>query len=250
MRTAVFSGATWNRRAKRGSSSMEIPEERELIRKAQARDEHAFKVLMDTHKDRVRNRVAVKLNGCSREDIEDACSVAFVKAWTALPNFKPGRPGGFEKWLTVIATHAAYEILQKNGKRHLPFDDISHDFLNRSISTLVEATELSPTHRLVELAFKKLRYDCRFLILSSFVYGVAPIEIARFARQTMEPFGRHAKMASEIRGWLTSLIGPVEDQCTERRNTCFELLKKLVRELESKSRKQAQMDGSTLSTED
>jgi RNA polymerase sigma factor (sigma-70 family) len=59
-------------------------------------------------------RTAYLLTG-SAADAEDAAQVGFVKAWTALPRFRPGAP--FKPWLLRIVANEAHNRRRAAGRR-------------------------------------------------------------------------------------------------------------------------------------
>ena len=58
-------------------------------------------------------RTAYLLTGSSA-DAEDAAQVGFVKAWTALPRFRPGAP--FKPWLLRIVANEAHNRRRSAGR--------------------------------------------------------------------------------------------------------------------------------------
>jgi RNA polymerase sigma factor (sigma-70 family) len=62
-------------------------------------------------------RTAYLLTG-SAADAEDAAQVGFVKAWTALPRFRPGAP--FKPWLLRIVANEAHNRRRAAGRRAAP----------------------------------------------------------------------------------------------------------------------------------
>src|SRR5207244_1535834 len=51
----------------------------------------------------------------SSADAEDAAQAAFVKAWAALPRFRPGAP--FKPWLLRIVANEAHNRRRSSGRR-------------------------------------------------------------------------------------------------------------------------------------
>lgn len=60
-------------------------------------------------------RTAFLLTG-SAEDAEDAAQTGFVKAWRALPRFRPGSP--FKPWLLRIVANEAHNRRRSVGRVH------------------------------------------------------------------------------------------------------------------------------------
>jgi RNA polymerase sigma factor (sigma-70 family) len=59
-------------------------------------------------------RTAYLLTG-SATDAEDAAQLGFVKAWSALPRFRPGSP--FKPWLLRIVANEAHNRRRSAGRR-------------------------------------------------------------------------------------------------------------------------------------
>lgn len=205
---------------------MDSAEEKELILKAKERDKDAFEKLFVAYRVLVRDRVFNLLPPHLKQDTDDVHQESFVKAWAALPNFQIGRPGGFSKWLTTIATSTAMDRIRREPKPPVELDDNNDMLLTRGLTSLLDEEEVGPLHERVGVALGKMEYDCRIFLLAGFVYGIAPVEIARIARSTLSPEGRQTPMASRVQEWFQNLIGPLEKQSTVRRNYCLSELKR------------------------
>lgn len=79
-----------------------------LVELARAGSQDAFEQLVKLH-ETLAFRTAVVITG-SRADAEDAVQEALLKAWRALPSFRPQSP--FRPWLLRIVAHEAL-----NGRR-------------------------------------------------------------------------------------------------------------------------------------
>ncbi len=80
---------------------MELADEQELIRQAQAGDSNAFAALVSAHQ-RFCYNLALQALGDTRE-AEDVTQEAFVRAWLALPRFRSR--ARFRTWLYRIVTN-------------------------------------------------------------------------------------------------------------------------------------------------
>ena len=80
------------------------PDDVALAERARRGDERAFEELVRTYQT-IAFRTAYLLTGSSA-DAEDAAQAGFVKAWVALPRFRPGAP--FKPWLLRIVANEAH----------------------------------------------------------------------------------------------------------------------------------------------
>ena len=89
------------------------PEDAALAERARRGDERAFDQLVRMYQD-IAFRTAFLLTRSSG-DAEDAAQTAFVKAWRALPRFRPGAP--FKPWLLRIVANEAHNRRRSAGRR-------------------------------------------------------------------------------------------------------------------------------------
>ncbi|MGE5128329.1 MAG: RNA polymerase sigma factor [Sphingomonadaceae bacterium] len=82
-----------------------------LARKAQGGDRLAFAELARRHQDRL-FRFLLRLTG-SRDDALDLVQESFLRAWQALPRWRP--EAKFATWLFGIARNAAVDLLRRRG---------------------------------------------------------------------------------------------------------------------------------------
>lgn len=81
----------------------------ERVRRAQAGDRNAFSELVRRHQDRV-YRYLLRMLG-SHDDALELTQDAFVKAWQALPQWRP--EAQFRTWLFRIANNTALDALRR-----------------------------------------------------------------------------------------------------------------------------------------
>src|SRR5512134_1140048 len=96
--------------------------EQSLIRRAQKGDQNAFAALVDAHQRYVYN-LALRVLKDENEAL-DLTQETFVRAWTALPNFRG--QSQFRTWLYRIATNLCYNRLP-NLRRSL--NDLGDDVM-------------------------------------------------------------------------------------------------------------------------
>jgi RNA polymerase sigma-70 factor (ECF subfamily) len=89
------------------------PDDATLANRARRGDERAFEELVRIYQG-LAYRTAYLLTG-SATDAEDAAQIGFVKAWTALPRFRPGAP--FKPWLLRIVANEAHNRRRSAGRR-------------------------------------------------------------------------------------------------------------------------------------
>jgi RNA polymerase sigma factor (sigma-70 family) len=84
-----------------------------LVERARGGDAVAYGSLVRAHQD-IAFRVAC-LAGGSAAEAEEAAQEGFVKAWRALPRFRPGAP--FRPWLLAIVANEARNRRRAAGRR-------------------------------------------------------------------------------------------------------------------------------------
>lgn len=87
------------------SHGNEAGEDRELVRRAQAGDEAAFRRLVDRHADRA-YALALRIVRTA-SDAEEVAQDAFVRAWRGLPRFRGD--AAFSSWLYRIVARRAFD---------------------------------------------------------------------------------------------------------------------------------------------
>jgi RNA polymerase sigma-70 factor (ECF subfamily) len=93
-------------------------EERAWIARAQAGDQEAFNNLVRMYQTAVYN-LAYRMVG-DRMEAEDAAQETFVRAYTRLSTYDPGRK--FASWLLAIASHHCIDRLRRRRFTWLPLD--------------------------------------------------------------------------------------------------------------------------------
>lgn len=137
--------------------------EHSLIQRAQKGDHDAFAALVDEHQRYVYN-LALRVVKDENEAL-DLTQETFVRAWTALPNFKG--QSQFRTWLYRITTNLCYNRLP-NLRRSL--NDLGDDVMEEmpEISSLLDnpahATESNETRKFLQQAIGALEENYRLLI--------------------------------------------------------------------------------------
>lgn len=87
--------------------------DKELVRRVQKGDRHAFDLLFSRYQHKILNLVSRYLR--DREDVEDVAQEAFIKAFRALPRFRG--ESAFYTWLYRIAINTAKNHLVARSRR-------------------------------------------------------------------------------------------------------------------------------------
>lgn len=101
-----------------------LAKERDLVERARGRDEGAFRMLVDLHRDRA-YALALRITR-SATDAEDVAQEAFVRAWNALPRFRGD--SRFGTWLHSIVARRALdraETLRLRRNRESALDAVA-----------------------------------------------------------------------------------------------------------------------------
>jgi len=98
-----------------------VPDEENLVRRAQQRDEEAFAQLYEEHFDRIYRYVTLKIG--DQAEAEDITQQVFLKALQSISSFRwKGIP--FSAWLFRIAHNQVIDYFRKKRKRVTePLDD-------------------------------------------------------------------------------------------------------------------------------
>jgi RNA polymerase sigma-70 factor (ECF subfamily) len=101
-----------------------IPDDRELVRRAQAGDREAFEELVRRNQQRVFAVAGGILR--RREDVEDIAQQVFVKAYFSLKRFD--QRAAFSTWLYKITVNECWDLLRKKKVRPLLYEsDLSEE---------------------------------------------------------------------------------------------------------------------------
>jgi len=101
-----------------------VPDDRELVRLAQADDKEAFEELVRRHQHRVFAVAGGILR--RREDVEDIAQQVFVKAYFSLKRFD--QRAALSTWLYKITVNECWDLLRKKKVRPLVYEsDLSEE---------------------------------------------------------------------------------------------------------------------------
>jgi RNA polymerase sigma-70 factor (ECF subfamily) len=116
------------------------PDDRELVRRAQAEDKEAFEELVRRHQ----NRVFAVAGGIlrRREDVEDIAQQVFVKAYFSLKRFD--QRAAFTTWLYKITVNECWDLLRKKKVRPLVYESDLSEEQARQFDSPEKGTNLAP----------------------------------------------------------------------------------------------------------
>ena len=157
---------------------LEMPE-KELVRRAVAGDQMAYRAIYQLHEKAIRGRVSGYFKW--KADVDDVVSESFQKAFVNLPHFDTERE--LRPWLSTIATHTALDHLasikredqKKEGMKQTagedipggqdpltevsPEEEIINDENHERLMAFIE--ELSPLYKevMVKYMIEELEYE-------------------------------------------------------------------------------------------
>lgn len=146
-----------------------------LIQRAQKGDQDAFAALVTEHQRYVFN-LALRVVKDENEAL-DLAQETFVRAWTALPNFKG--QSQFRTWLYRIVTNLCYNRLP-NLRRSLNDlgDDVMEDIPEPSFDNPAREFESNETKRHLQTAINELDSNYQLLITLRYQNELSYDEIA------------------------------------------------------------------------
>lgn len=149
--------------------------EQSLIRRAQKGDQDAFATLVDEHQRYIYN-LAFRVLKDENEAL-DLTQETFVRAWTALPNFKG--QSQFRTWLYRIVTNLCYNRLP-NLRRSLNDlgDDVMEDIPETTFDNPAHEFESSETRTYLYKAIEALDANYKLLITLRYQSELSYDEIA------------------------------------------------------------------------
>lgn len=147
--------------------------QREIALRARQGDHEAFGQLVRTHQSRI-YRHLLNLTG-SREEALELSQEMFLKAWQALPDWRPDAL--FHTWLYRIASNLAYDTLRR--RRIVAFEPLADDDDTPATDAGPEAL-LQARQRLgnLDAALARLPAEQREIVLLREVEGLSYEELA------------------------------------------------------------------------
>jgi RNA polymerase sigma-70 factor, ECF subfamily len=149
--------------------------EQSLVRRAQKGDQDAFAMLVDQHQNYVYN-LAMRVLKDENEAL-DLTQETFVRAWTALPNFRG--QSRFRTWLYRITTNLCYNCLP-NLRRSLNElgDDVLEKMPETNFDNPAREFESEETRAHLHQAIDELEANYKLLIILRYQNELSYDEIA------------------------------------------------------------------------
>jgi RNA polymerase sigma-70 factor (ECF subfamily) len=158
-----------------------VPDDRELVCRAQAGDKEAFEELVRRHQHRVFAVAGGILR--RREDVEDIAQQVFVKAYFSLRRFD--QRAAFSTWLYKITVNECWDLLRKKKVRPLLYEsDLSEEqaqqfsAAERLDSGAQDVSDKLQVQQQVENLLQGLDERDRMMLILKEVEGFAIEEIA------------------------------------------------------------------------
>jgi RNA polymerase sigma-70 factor, ECF subfamily len=159
-----------------------VPDDRELVRRAQAEDKEAFEELVRRHQHRIFAVAGGILR--QREDVEDIAQQVFVKAYFSLKRFD--QRAAFSTWLYKITVNECWDLLRKKKVRPLVYEsDLSEEQARqfegseRQQNLGPDASETLEARQHVEHLLAGIEERDRMMLILKEVQGFAVEEIAQ-----------------------------------------------------------------------
>ena len=119
--------------------------DKDLVLKAKAGDQLAFRIIYERHSGAVRSRIANYFNWSA--DIDDVLSVTFQKFFTKLDSFDTERD--LMPWLVTIATRTALDHLQAIKREEEKKEGIKHKNAESTEEGIEYLTEINPEDEII-----------------------------------------------------------------------------------------------------
>jgi RNA polymerase sigma-70 factor (ECF subfamily) len=148
--------------------------EMDLVARAQDRDTTAFGRLYERYMEQIYRYIYYRVS--DRDEAEDLTETVFVKAWEALPRFRP-RGATFRAWLYRIAHNAVIDR-HRTRKEVVPLEQ-AQDWLDVEASSPEDAAEAAQETARLGAALSQLKPRLRQVILHRFVNGLSHDETAQ-----------------------------------------------------------------------
>jgi RNA polymerase sigma-70 factor (ECF subfamily) len=145
----------------------------ELVELAKAGDADAYELLVRRHQDLAWRTAYLIAGGAA--DADDAAQEALVKAYVALPRFRPG--AAFRPWLLAIVANEARNRRRAAGRRANLALRVAGEPAEHAPSPEL-AAEASEQRRLLVAALNRLRERDREVIACRYLLGMSEAEAA------------------------------------------------------------------------
>lgn len=155
-------------------TSTQLDDEAQLVLLAKT-DDQAFERLYNHYFDRVYGYVFKRVG--QKEAAEDIVSTAFLKIFTNLDKYQPGKyQASFCAWIFRIVTNTLIDYYRKNNKPHINIDDIAEP-IDHGQDNLAQAV-LSDDQQAVHRTIEKMSPKYQKIIQLKFFAELSNLEIA------------------------------------------------------------------------
>lgn len=144
-------------------------DEKEIVSRCQAGDEQAFSELFHLYKVRA-IRLAYAITG-DRTLADDATQEAFIQAFRAIRNLRPGTP--FAPWFYAILVHRARRLAARRRCRWLPLL-LAESLPDPKAANALDAAEQSEVWK----ALQRLPIELRVVMALRYVLDMTDTEMA------------------------------------------------------------------------
>ena len=170
---------------KTGTAKGRLPDDRELVRLAQADNKEAFEELVRRHQQRVFAVAGGILR--RREDVEDIAQQVFVKAYFSLKRFD--QRAAFSTWLYKITVNECWDLLRKKKVRPLVYEsDLSEEQARqfgspeKQAKPALDTSEILESRQYVDNLLAGIDERDRMMLILKEVEGFAVEEIAQMLK--------------------------------------------------------------------
>lgn len=148
--------------------------EKELIERAQNKDQEAFRMLVQRYQNMVVN-LSYSLVG-NIHDAEDVSQEVFVKVYNRLPDFR--QESKFSTWLYRVAVNTSQDFLRRR-KHHVPLDSLGELKDHTDIKGNISKKQLQD---IIRNAIEKLPLKYREVVILKDIEGLGYREIAQILK--------------------------------------------------------------------
>lgn len=180
---------------------LKLDDDFSLIKRFIEKDESAFRILVQRHKEKVRNIIFMTLNNSNV--IDDIAQEVFITVYKNLKNFR--FESQFTTWLYRITVNKCKDYLRKKNVRKIfvPIKDADENF---EYENRVESNDIS---NLVMNAISKLPYKLKAPLMLKDIEGFSYQEIA----ETMQiEIGTVKSRIFRAREGLREILKPLESE--------------------------------------
>ncbi len=177
-----------------------------LVTLFQSGDREVYRVLVERYQERIRNLLFSIFH--NRDFIDDLAQEVFIKAYSALPNFR--FEASFYTWLYRIAVNKSRDELRKKKiRRFLSFQPLDEGIDSELQERLSVAPENRDTQELVALGLQTLPEKFRTAVVLKDIDGLSYEEIAEVMQCEL---GTVKSRISRARAMLRKALKPLLEE--------------------------------------